>query len=76
MMDRNTSESLHQPLDFQHKPFRPSYVASTMPFKLDEGYSDETGSQAEAEAAQLTEARLAVPASIMALSEADRSGTS
>jgi hypothetical protein len=46
-----------------------------MPFKLDEGYSEDTRSQTENEAAQMSGEFLAIPEQIMALNEEDRAGS-
>lgn len=75
-MDRNTSDNIRPSFGIQAATFRPSYQSpSIIPFKLDEGYSEDTRSQTENEAAQMTEALLAVPEQIMALSEEDRAGS-
>jgi hypothetical protein len=73
-MDRNTPDSVRPSFGIQPTTFRPSFHSSSMPYKLDEGYSEDTRSQTENEAAQMTEALLAVPEQIMALSEEDRAG--
>lgn len=74
-MDRNTSDNIRPSFGIQASTFRPSYQSPSIPFKLDEGYSEDTRSQTENEAAQMTEALLAVPEQIMALGEEDRAGS-
>ena len=53
--------------------FIPASVTGS--FKLDEGYSDETRSQAENEVIQMSEDALALPGWILAHNESDRAGT-
>ena len=67
-MERPVSDSMNPPYALQAAALRPSF------YKLDEGYSEETRSQAENEAS-MTEALLAVPEQIMALTETDRAGS-
>lgn len=56
--------------------YRPDFPTPSVAgsFKLDEGYSDETRSQAENEAAQMPEEALKLPGWVLAHNEADRAG--
>lgn len=80
-MERNTPDNVNPPFQLQGTAFQssfPSPMRSPMPsaFKLDEGYSEETRSQAEMEAFQSTRELLEHQDWIMGHSEADRAGTS
>lgn len=63
-------------LGLQSGNYRPDFPPSSVTgsFKLDEGYSDETRSQAENEVVQMSEEALKLPGWILAHNEMDRAG--
>lgn len=64
------------PLGLQSANYRPDFPPSSVAtsFKLDEGYSDETRSQAENEVAQMSDEALKLPGWILAHGETERAG--
>lgn len=78
-MERSSAAAatgIPSPLGPQTGNYRPEFPPSSVAgsFKLDEGYSDETRSQAENEVAQMPEEALKLPGWILAHGEAERAG--
>lgn len=76
-MERNSAaEGIPHLLSLQATNYRSDFTSPplTTSFKLDEGYSDETRSQAENEANPSSDEVMALPGWMLAHSEADRAG--
>ena len=70
------ARGIPSPLGLQSGNYRPDFPPSSVAgsFKLDEGYSDETRSQAENEVAQMPDDALKLPGWILAHEESERAG--
>lgn len=82
-MSRSMADYKMSPLN-QAQPYQKTYASSIIDpsFKVDEGYSEETRSQDDVDSAMRLDIAIpapmvvGLPEGIMALSEAERSGTS